>query len=283
MDADNSAWKVVGKNGGTNNTLLPLMLNTIDPPVTPTGWTGLNVQEDLSYLTDQKLVNWFLAEQIIINKEDISRVLYYGETPPTIGEYEKKYLFWFHTDELVLYVCYEDAWFPVSSIGEGGVSTETFTYTINRIQSIIDEVYLKNIDQDNRLDILEENIVELEEEIDALAPSNERGEWLFNPLGVASPGNYAFLDGSTQPTERFDGAATIYVSTRDADNKTHSFNNHEAGEYLQIFNKEGDGYGLYEITDIDDNSSSPNPFFAFTVDFVRSLVTVPKAVGRGRF
>ena len=283
-DADDAAWKIVGKNGGTQQFITTSDVNTtMDPPTTPAGWTGFNVQEDLSYLTDQKLVNWFLSEQIIINKEDISRVLYYGETPPTTGEYEDKYLFWFHTDELVLYVCYEDAWFPVSSIGEGGVSTETFTYTIANIRNIIDEVYLKNIEQDNRLDVIEANIGELEEEIDAIAPSNERGEWTFNPLGVASPGNYAFLDGSTQPTERFDAAAIIYVSTRDSDNVTHSFNNHEVGEYLQIFNKNDDGYGLYQLTDIDDNSSSPNPFFAFTVDFVRSLVTVPKAVGRGRF
>ena len=190
--------------------------------------------------------------------------------------------FWYSTNLLELYIWYNDAWFP-TALPASGVSEETFTYSINRINSIIEEVYLKNINQDNRLDTLEENIVELEEEIDAIAPSNERGEWNFNPAGIASPGYYAFLDGSTQPTDRFDGAATIYVSTRDADSVTHSFNNHQAGEYLQIFNKEGDGYGLYQITDIDDNSSSPNPFFAFTVDFVRSLVTVPKAAGRGRF
>ena len=88
---------------------------------------------------------------------------------------------------------------------------------------------------------------------------------------------------NTQPTDRFDSAATIYVSTRDSDNVTHSFNNHKAGEYLQIFNKDDDGYGLYQITDIDDNSGGNNPFFAFTVDFVRSLVTAPRAVNRGRF
>ena len=75
---------------------------------------------------------------------------------------------------------------------------------------------------------------------------------MFNALGTASPGYYTFLDENTAPTDRFDGAAHIYVSTRDADNVTHDFNNHEAGEYLQIFNKEGDGYGLYQITDIDD-------------------------------
>ena len=238
---------------------------------------------ELPDLRTQYEVNWYLSYHVLENKKDIEHVIWVDEDPPPPERDQRHYSFWFNTAELALYVWNEEAWFPVSGLSSGGVSTETFTYTINRIQSIIDEVYLKNIDQDNRLDILEENIVELEEEIDALAPSNERGEWLFNPLGVASPGNYAFLDGSTQPTERFDGAATIYVSTRDADNKTHSFNNHEAGEYLQIFNKEGDGYGLYEITDIDDNSGGNNPFYAFTVDFVQSLVTAPKAENRGRF
>ena len=65
----NGAWKIVGKNGGTDSYITTSDVNTtMDPPVTPTGWTGFNVQEDLSYLTDQKLVNWFLAEQILLNK-----------------------------------------------------------------------------------------------------------------------------------------------------------------------------------------------------------------------
>ena len=144
----------------------------------------------------------------------------------------------------------------------------------------LEELIVRNFEDHEEI---RNEIVELEEEIDAIAPSNERGEWNFNPVGVASPGYYAFLDSNTQPTDRFDGAATIYVSTRDADNTNHNFNNHEAGEYLQIFNKEGNGYGLYQITDIDDNSGGNNPFYAFTVDFVQSLVTAPKAENRGRF
>ena len=228
---------------------------------------GSNVQRD---------VNWWLFDEI-------NSILYVDNQPPVANNNTHGNKFWYDTDRLELFVWYRETWLPASPEYTGGISEETFTYTVNRIYSLTDEIYLKNIQQDNRLDVIEENIVELEEEIDAIAPSNERGEWNFNPLGVASPGNYAFLDGSTQPTERFDGAAIIYVSTRDADSVTHSFSNHRAGEYLQIFNKENDGYGLYQITDIDDNSSSPNPFFAFTVDFVRSLVSVPKAVNRGRF
>ena len=228
---------------------------------------GTNVQRD---------VNWWLFDEI-------NSILYVDNQPPVANNNTHGNKFWYDTDRLELFVWYKETWLPASPEYTGGISEETFTYTVNRIYSLTDEIYLKNIQQDDRLDVIEGNIVELEEEIDAIAPSNERGEWNFNPAGIASPGYYAFLDGSTQPTDRFDGAATIYVSTRDADNVTHSFNNHRAGEYLQIFNKEGDGYGLYQITDIDDNSTGNNPFFAFTVDFVQSLVTAPKAENRGRF
>ena len=252
---------------------------TSDAPVKPTGYNGLNLQEDLNYLTNQKLVNWFLAAEILINKEDIQKIIWIDEDPPENNDY----LFWFNTDELALYV-WNDAWFPVSSIGEGGVSTEIFTYTIGQIQRLIDEVYLKNIEQDNRLDVIEENIVELEEEIDAIAPSVERGEWTFSDIGVAAPGEYALLDENAAVTDTFSQARLIFVSTTDADSNPHGFNNHEPGELLQIFNKEDNQYGLYEIKDIDDNSgNSQNPYFSFTVDFVRAYSNFGKAVRRGRF
>ena len=124
---------------------------------------------------------------------------------------------------------------------------------------------------------------ELEEEIDAIAPSVERGEWNFNPL-VASPSHYTLLKGDGSNTDIFSQARLIFVSTTDADSNPHGFNNHEPGELLQIFNKNDDEYGLYEITDIDDNSSnSQNPYFSFTVDFVRAYSSTGKAVDRGRF
>ena len=284
-DKAEAAWKIVGKTGeiDTNYITTADVVTTSEPPLAPAGWTGFNVQEDLQYLTNQKLVNWFLAEQIVTNTDDISRILYYGEQPPIVDEYSTKYLFWFNTSELALYVCYEESWFPVSSLGEGGVSTETFTYTIGQVQRIVDEVYLKNIAQDNRLDVIEENIVELEEEIDAIAPSVERGEWTYNPL-AAFPNSYTLLKGDGNNTDIFSQARLIFVSTSDADGNPHGFNNHEAGELIQIFNKSDDEYGLYEITDIDDNSSnSQNPYFSFTVDFVRAYSGTGKAINRGRF
>ena len=238
------------------------------------------------------------------NENRIGRTIEYSDTAPTIypeeeydGEFffnELNYKFWYDTSRLELLVLIKDAdgdysyvpvSIPLTDIDLDALNTQVQanSYSNNQqSQAIValEEMIVRNFEEHQEI---KNEIIELEEEIDAIAPSNERGEWTFNPVGVASPGYYAFLDSSTQPTDRFDGAAIIYVSTRDADNTTHSFNNHEVGEYLQIFNKEGGGYGLYQITDIDDNSNGNNPFFAFTVDFVQSLVTAPKAEGRGRF
>ena len=69
------------------------------------------------------------------------------------------------------------------TVGFDGV--RRLLYRLNRIYSITDEIYLKNLEQDGRLDVLEENIGELEEEIEAIAPSNERGEWIFNAAGYS--------------------------------------------------------------------------------------------------
>ena len=239
------------------------------------------------------------------NENRIGRTIEYSDTAPTIypeeeydGEFffnELNYKFWYDTDRLELLVLYKDpddgaySYVPVSlpltnlDLDALNTQVQANSYSNNQqSQAIValEELIVRNFEEHEEI---KNEIIELEEEIDAIAPSNERGEWNFNPVGVASPGYYAFLDSNTQPTDRFDGAATIYVSTRDADNTNHNFNNHEAGEYLQIFNKEGNGYGLYQITDIDDNSGGNNPFYAFTVDFVQSLVTAPKAENRGRF
>ena len=257
---------------------------TIPIPTDPNTGTVADDPPELPDLRTQYDVNWYLSYHVLENKKDIEHIIWVGDEAPAPEHEQRHYLFWFNTDELALYVWNEGAWFPVSSLAEGGVSTETFTYTIGQIQRIVDEVYLKNIDQDNRLDVIEENIVELEEEIDAIAPSVERGEWTYNPLGVAQRGTYALYDGSSVNTDVFSDARLIFVSTTDADGNPHGFNNHKAGELIQIFNKNDDEYGLYEITDIDDSSTDPvNPYFSFTVDFVRAYSGTGKAVDRGRF
>ena len=164
----------------------------------------MEADEEELYFWDDVALEWKLTGLMDFDRPPIVGNIEPIEHPKFPGKDLEQGDLWYNTSRLELFIYWNGAWFPTSapSVGFDGVSTETFTFTINRIYSITDEIYLKNLEQDNRLDVLEENIGELEEEIDAIAPSVERGEWTFNPLGVASPGNYAFLDGS-KPTEIF--------------------------------------------------------------------------------
>ena len=75
-DAANGAWKIVGVNGGIQQYITTVdVQTTIDEPAKPAGFTGLDSTQDLGYLTNQKLVNWYFAEEILTNKEDLQKRL----------------------------------------------------------------------------------------------------------------------------------------------------------------------------------------------------------------
>jgi hypothetical protein len=63
-------------------------------------------------LTTQKLVNWYLADEILNNKEDLQKIIWIGEDPP--GEDGGDYIFWWDTVNLELLTQHNDQWFPVS-------------------------------------------------------------------------------------------------------------------------------------------------------------------------
>ena len=110
-DKANAAWNIVGVNGGTSEFVTTSdVQTTADEPAKPTGFTSFDSMQDLGYLTNQKLVNWFLAEKVLTNAEDVSEILWIGEDPPV----DKEYLFWFDASRLELLVYYNDQWFPVS-------------------------------------------------------------------------------------------------------------------------------------------------------------------------
>ena len=107
----NAAWNIVGVNGGTTEFVTTSdVQTTADQPTKPTGFTSFDTMQDLGYLTNQKLVNWYLAEKVLTNAEDVSEILWISEDPPV----DKEYLFWFDTTRLELLVYYNEQWFPVS-------------------------------------------------------------------------------------------------------------------------------------------------------------------------
>lgn len=127
------------------------------------------------------------------------------------------------------------------------------------------------------------DIIELEEEIEALAPSLERGSWNYNPLGSAGAGQYSLYNQTGNISSEFNEVATIFINTVDASGTVHGFNDVPIGSYLEVFESDSADFGLYQITDVDDQTSGQQPFWTFTVDFVKSNSTSSEASGLARF
>ena len=235
------------------------------------------------------------------NENQIGRTIYFGETAPTIypdvvidgATYpnELNYKFWFDDSRLELLILFRDAdgddsYVPVSipleSLPEPwGVSQETFTYTTGNLHTAIQANYLHNLNQDESIDAIKNDIIELEEEIEALAPSLERGNW--NYKQILENRAYSLFDTSGQFTDMFNNVGSIYVSTIDADGNPHGFDDVVTGSYIEIFEDSNADFGLYLIKDIDDKSNMNPGYWVFTVDFIKSNRLPSKAVGLARF
>ena len=238
------------------------------------------------------------------NENQIGRTIYFSDTAPTIYDdvvyddvafpNELNYKFWYDTARLELLILFrdedgDDSYVPVSipleSLPEPGVSTETFTYTTGRLQTAIEENYLHNLNQDTSIDGIKNDIIELEEEIDAIAPSVERGRWTFTAVGtVAQPGQFTMYDadfGNGQPTGLFKSAKSIWFNELDIDGTPHAFGDVDDGELLEIFVEGSSEYGLYEVVgEAHDETQTGTKFWVIDVNFVRTLETTT-AVGPG--
>ena len=136
-------------------------------------------------------------------------------------------------------------------------------------QSIEDESLVTKQYVDNGL-------IELSEEIDAIAPSVERGKWLFTAVGtVANPGQFTMYDaefGSGQPTGLFKDAKSIWFNEIDIEGTPHSFSDVDDGELLEIFVEDSPEYGLYEVVgQAHDETQGATKFWVIDVNFVRTL------------
>ena len=121
-----------------------------------------------------------------------------------------------------------------------------------------------------------DKIIELEEEIDAIAPSVERGKWTFNGLGtVANAGQFTMYDadyGGGAPTGLFKSAKSIWFNEIDSDGTPHAFSDVEDGELLEIFVDGSPEYGLFEVVgQAHDETQGQTSFWVIDVNFVRTL------------
>ena len=121
-----------------------------------------------------------------------------------------------------------------------------------------------------------DQLTELEEEIDAIAPSVERGFWTMNLLGtVANQGQMSLYDDNYtnvgSPTGLFKDAKSIWLNEKDNAGTPHGFSGVEAGEFIELFVQGADEYGLYEVVDVHDETNGAAQWWVIEVNFVRTL------------
>ena len=128
----------------------------------------------------------------------------------------------------------------------------------------------------DRLITIEGDIIELEEEIDAIAPSVERGLWTMNASGVvSSQGQLSLYDDDYtnvgSPTSLFKDAKSIWLNELDNDGTPHGFEGVTAGELIELFVQGKAEYGLYEVVEAHDETNGASQWWVIEVVFVRTL------------
>ena len=125
-------------------------------------------------------------------------------------------------------------------------------------------------------------IIELEEELEALAPATERGSWIYNPTGSAGVGQFAMFALGT-PSNEFPQADNLFINSVDSAGGLHNFVDVEVGDFVEIFSPFDGDFGLYQITVVHDETQGQNSFWHFEIDHVRSNRPLADAEGNCRF
>ena len=129
---------------------------------------------------------------------------------------------------------------------------------------------------DTRDNFLQQEIIELEEEIEALAPTTERGSWILNLIGtVAQPGQFTMYDGafgSGGPNGKVKDVKSIWFNEIDSDNTPHGFAGVQEGDLLELFVDGSPEYGLWSVVGTPHYETAGSAqFWVIDVDFQRTL------------
>jgi len=117
-----------------------------------------------------------------------------------------------------------------------------------------DEIDEQQEVQDVQIEKNKQDIVELEEEIEALAPSFDRGEWDYkepsDPANMPAEGNYFILDTNGNSTADFANAHEILFNNKDVQDIAHTWATVEVGQKIEMFDALDSEYLLAKIEDI---------------------------------
>jgi hypothetical protein len=111
---------------------------------------------------------------------------------------------------------------------------------------------------DNRDHILQQEIIKVQEEINALAPSTDRGIWKDAATQIPPEGHFSMRVSGGGVTADYTNPniSLLVIHRTDTSDGYHSFENDEIGDQIQLFDVEDQNYGLFEITGKDDQSNA---------------------------
>ncbi len=126
------------------------------------------------------------------------------------------------------------------------------------------------------IQVLQNEIIELEEEIDAIAPSLERGSWTFNASGVITgKGIFTAYDQpiaqAGNPTGMVQSIKSLWLHSIDKAGTRHGFTDVDPGQLLEIFVDGSPDYGLFEVVEVHDYTNGAGDYWIIDVNFVRTL------------
>ena len=207
------------------------------------------------------------------------------DEPPSADAHE----LWFNTTRLELLISYESQWWPVSLPAS---QLEDLRKILEReLIEVFSEIESVQQSTGKALRTVAEEIVKiegdlniLEEQLEDVVPSIERGKWEFSADAISIglyniyrdytdeycteqyaecvAANQGDSSALTQCNREFDACKDsdperiaewkgdrIWFNQIDLDSTNHSWENVEAGEKLEIVNEDGSGFALYEVTD----------------------------------
>ena len=121
--------------------------------------------------------------------------IYYGDFEP-----QQEYSFWYDTNRLELFVSYEGMWFPASpgvgGGGGGGITEEELAPLLEPYARLDGADFTAKVTvqpgtKDNEV-VTFQQLQEIEEEIEDIRPTLERGVWSFEMTGP-SQGKYSLI------------------------------------------------------------------------------------------
>ena len=137
-----------------------------------------------------------------------------------------------------------------------------YTGKINSSNNLVNKGYV-----DDKDELLRQDIIELEEEIDAIAPSVERGQFISTAYSNAPrDGEFMLATLAGKTLDYGDPAiALIQLSKVDNEGVAHTYADVEDGQLLQLFEDGNADYGLYLIEAVAGNDDPTMTAVTFTV------------------